>query len=203
MEPDVFILIGGRSSRLGVDKAFVEIDGETLAARSAAIIETALSPNRITFVARDDDQFNSDVLSTLGHPVITDLKPDFGAWSGIDAALSHCQKEWAFILACDLPLMSRELLRILADFANGDAEAVVPQQPDGRLQPLCAFYRARPALTVVEAIFTGQKSLLPLNAIFDGLKTRIVGPDKYRDLPDAEKLFLNINTKNDLTTAMS
>ncbi|MBK8466274.1 MAG: molybdenum cofactor guanylyltransferase [Chloracidobacterium sp.] len=203
MDLDAFILIGGRSSRLGTDKAFVELGGKTLAVRSADIVETALSPNRITFVARDKDQFKPELLSSLGHSVIADQKPGFGAWSGIDAALRNAQSEWIFILACDLPFVLAELLQLLAGFAKGDSEAVVPRQADARLQPLCAFYRIKPTLAVVETIFTGQSSPPPLNAIFDGLQTHIIEPDEYAELPNAEKLFLNINTENDLSAALS
>jgi molybdopterin-guanine dinucleotide biosynthesis protein A len=203
MDLDAFILIGGKSSRLGSDKAFVELDGRTLAARSAYMVETALLPSRMTFVARNENQSQTGLLFAPGYPFITDLKPGFGAWSGLDAALTHARSAWTFILACDLPFMSAELLQLLAGFANGDTDAVVPRQPDGRLQPLCAFYRTRAAISVVEAIFTGQRSLPPINAIFDDLKTRIVEPDEFGDLPNSEKLFLNINTHNDLVAALS
>ncbi len=203
MELDSFILIGGRSSRLGEDKAFVDIGGKTLATRSAQMIEKALSRGRITFVVSSEGQFKTDLLSSLVHPVIPDLKPGLGVWSGIDAALVNARSEWVFILACDLPFISAELLRLLSGFVNGEVEAVVPRQTDGRLQPLCAFYRAQQALRALEEIFTGHRFLPPLNLIFDNLKTRIVEPDEYDHLPNAEKLFLNINTKNDLTAALS
>ncbi len=203
MDLDAFILIGGRSSRLGVDKAFVELGGETLATRSADLVESALSPSRITFVTGSEGQFKTDLLSSLGHPVINDLKPGFGAWSGVYAALAHAQSEWTFIFACDLPFVSIELLQLLGGFANGETEAVVSRQPDGLLQPLCGFFRTLLTLAVAEAVITGQSSLPPLNSIFGDLKTRIVEPDEYSHLPNAEKLFLNINTENDLAAALS
>ncbi len=198
MDFESFILIGGRSSRFGQDKAFVEFGGETLAARSARIIETALSPTRITFVTRNANQFKPDLLLTLGHRIIADQRTGFGAWSGIDAALAHARTEWIFILACDLPFISAEILQLLAGFAHGNHDAIVPRQPDGWLQPLCAFYRRQPTLAAVEAIFTGQNCLPPLNGIFDHLKTRIVEPEEYRSLENSNRFFLNINTSADL-----
>lgn len=203
MNIDSFILIGGRSSRFGKDKAFVELRGETLAVRSADIVKKGLSPSHITFIAGNKDQFDTELISSLDHPIITDVQPGFGAWSGIDAALRNARSEWIFVLACDLPFVSAEFLQLLSGFADDDAEAVVPRQPDHRLQPLCAFYRKKPALSVVERIFTGQNHMPPLNAIFDELKTRFVEPGAYCKLPNAEKLFLNINTENDLAAALS
>ena len=202
MELDAFILIGGRSSRLGDDKAFVEIGGKTLAARSAQMIETALSPVRITFVAGSEGQFKTDLLSSLGHPVITDLKPGLGAWSGIDVALVNARSKWIFIFASDLPFVSIELLQLLAGFADGGNDAVVPRQPDGRLQPLCAFYRVSSALAAVEEILAVGGRLPPLTAIFNRLKTRVIGSDEYSGLENADKLFLNINTAADLAAAI-
>lgn len=202
MDIDAFILIGGLSSRLGVDKALVEFNGETLAARCARIIGSALSPNSITFVSRNESQFGTDLSTTLGHRVIADLRPGLGAWSGIHASLANARSEWAFILACDLPFISPELLRLIAGFVEDGIDAVVPRQRDERLQPLCAFYRRQAALATFDGLFD-QKSVPPVNTIVHELKTRIVEPDEYSDLPNAEKLFLNINTENDLAAALS
>ena len=198
MDLDAFILIGGGSSRLGTDKAFVEFGGRTFAARSADLVKRSLLLNRVTYVARDENQFKTDLLSALRDPVISDVKPGFGAWSGIETALAHARSEWLFILACDLPFVSTEFLQLLAGFMNDDTEAVVARQADGRLQPLCAFYRVRPARSAFEDIFADGCRLPPLTAIFDRLRTRIVDHSEYQGLENAGKFFLNINTAADL-----
>jgi molybdenum cofactor guanylyltransferase len=200
MKIEAFILIGGKSSRLGTDKAFVEIAGQTLAARAVGMVEKGLLPARITFVAASETQFKTQLLAGLGHPLVSDLKPGFGAWSGLSTALAHAKSEWILALACDLPLVSVELLQLLAGFADRDVDAVVPRQPDGQLQPLCAIYRVKTAHSVTEAMFT-DAARPPLRAIFGELRTRIVKPDEYRDLPNAGKLFLNVNTEADLALA--
>ena len=199
MDIDVFILIGGKSSRLGTDKALVEIRGKTLAERSAKTIETALCPNRINFVSRSEDQFNTDLFSKLGYQVIADLRPGFGAWSGIHTAVADAQSDWIFLSACDNPMVSPEFLKLLADSIVDGDDAVAVRQPDGRLQPLFAFYRARPTLAVVEKILATNERLPPLTTIFDSLKTRILNPDEYDHLENADKFFLNINTAADLS----
>lgn len=201
MDIDVFILIGGRSTRLGMDKAFVELGGETLASRAARIADEALKPKRITFVTSDDAQFKPELVFGLGRPVVADIKPGFGAWSGVDTALGYAQGEWILVLACDLPLVSVDLVRLLASRASGDADAVVPRQPDGRPQPLCALFRVKPTIAAVESIFTGRSILPPMHTIFDGLRTCFVGFDDYRVLPNAERLFLNVNRADDLIAA--
>src|SRR2546423_5271067 len=105
MDIDAFILIGGRSSRLGTDKAFVELGGETLAKRALRTIEGALSPQHISFVAASDTQFEDHIPFALERPIVADLKPGFGAWSGVHAALAYATTGWAFVLACDMPFI--------------------------------------------------------------------------------------------------
>ena len=201
MDIDAFILIGGRSSRFGSDKAFVEFDGETLAARAAGSVEAALSPRHLTFVAASDRQFQDRFPEALGHPIVADLKPGFGAWSGLHAALAYARGEWAFVLACDLPFITADLIKLLADAATESCDAVISSQPDGRLQPLCAFYRVRPKLAVVEQVLDSGHSLPALASIVDDAKTRIVGPDEYGNLKDAGRFFTNVNTPNDIPDA--
>jgi len=201
MNIDAFILIGGRSSRFGTDKAFVELDGQTLAMRAANTVKSALSPQRITFVAASDTQFEDRLPFALDHPILADLKPGFGSWSGLHTALAYAQTEWAFVLACDLPFVTPEFLRSLAAHTAKDVDAVVPRQPDGRTQPLCALYRSEQARKAVESIFTGRQSLPKLATLFDNLDSRIVEPDEYAHLTDAQRFFANINTEKDLSAA--
>jgi molybdopterin-guanine dinucleotide biosynthesis protein A len=203
MDLEAFILIGGRSSRLGTDKAFVEIGGETLAARMARIVETGLAPRQITFAAGEEDQFRSDLVFGLGRPVIADLRPGFGAWSALHASLATARAEWILAVACDLPFVSGELLRLLAGLADDNFDAVVGRQSDGRLQPLCAFYRVKPALANVEALFTLKGAMPSITAIFGSLSKRIVGHDEYKHLSNADNVFLNVNTRAELEAAAS
>jgi molybdenum cofactor guanylyltransferase len=198
MNIDAFILIGGRSSRFGTDKAFVEFDGEPLAARAAKTVEAALSPKYLTFVAASDTQFRDRIPFALDRPIVADLKPGFGAWSGLQTALAYARTEWAFVLACDLPFVSDELLQLLTALADESCDAVVPRQPDGRLQPLCAFYRSKQVLAAVEAMIDAGHSLPPLASIVDEITTRCVSPKEYEDLAGAGTFFHNINTPDDL-----
>lgn len=200
MNIDAFILIGGRSSRFGTDKAFVEVEHEPLAARVARIVDESLSPANVRLVAASDDQFTSGMLQTLARSVIFDLKPGNGAWSGLHAALSEAKCEWIFVTACDYPMITHDLLRRLASFIADRNDAVMPRQPDGRLQPLCAFYRVSSTLAAVETMLTTESQLPPVTSIVDGLKTHIVEPDEYRGLENSGQFFLNINTAADLVS---
>lgn len=196
-----FVLIGGRSSRLGVDKAFVDIGGVTLAERAARTVEDAFTDIRVTFVAGAGSQFPLDTIAGLARPMIADLRPGFGAWSGLHAALAYARTEWAFVLACDYPFVSDELLRFLAGCASDGFDAILPVQPDDRLQPLCALYRVGPMFAQIEGLMNRGHSMPPLVQFLDREQTRLVGADEYSAVGDPHALFLNINTQDDLERA--
>jgi molybdopterin-guanine dinucleotide biosynthesis protein A len=198
IEIDAFILIGGRSTRMGRDKAFVEIDGEHLASRAARQVDAALSPTHITFVASSSEQFDAGLVFELGRPVVSDLKPGFGAWSGLHTALSYSRAEWTFAFACDLPFVTRDLLMLLVERIDADFNAVIPRQPDGRLQPLCACYRTRPALKTIDPLLLADRSLPPLASMPEVIRTRLVDSSEYASLPGADKFFHNVNTPEDV-----
>jgi len=198
---DAFILIGGKSSRFGSDKAFAAFGPETLAARAVRTVKVGLSPLRTALVVSRGDQFTSQTLDSLGCSVVIDRLPGLGAWSGIDAAITNAQSEWVLVLACDLPFVSVGFLRLLADRMNDEFNAVVPLQPDGRLQPLCALYRVLPVQSALATFLKKPNLLPPVSAVFEKLRTFIVVAEEYNELANAENLFLNINTHADLTAA--
>jgi molybdopterin-guanine dinucleotide biosynthesis protein A len=195
---DTFILIGGRSTRLGQDKAFVDFDGETLAARAGRIAREAINDTKVTFVAASEKQFDDDATTRLGASVITDERRGFGAWSGLHAALADAETDWIFVMACDQPFITPEFLKFLMEQIGDDADIVVPTQPDGRRQMLCAYYRVRTTRPIVEEILTSGNRLPPLTILSNRLRIRTVGFDEYRMMKNADRFFLNINTEADL-----
>jgi molybdopterin-guanine dinucleotide biosynthesis protein A len=106
------------------------------------------------------------------------------------------RRPWAIIVACDLPFVTQALLVELDKKRNEQAcEAVVPIQPDKRPQPLCAFYRVEPCMTVaVELIESGKRRPLDL---LERVSTRWVSYSELAGLEQADKFFVNINTPED------
>jgi molybdenum cofactor guanylyltransferase len=192
---DVFILIGGRSRRMGRDKATLEFAGETLVERTAATVGRAFPSSRITLVAADAGQAHETF------PAIFDVYKDRGPFGAIHAALATAQTEWVLILACDLPFVSDSLLLHLSSFVMGDVDAIVPLQEDGKPQPLCAFYRVEPCLEQVGQILAEDQSTPPAKAITALVRTHFVAFDQLCELPDAETFFINVNTPDDYRRA--
>lgn len=199
---DAFILIGGRSSRLGMDKAFVELDGMTLAERAVRTVRTALSSERITMVAGSSTQFAIDAIAS-DVPFIFDLHENRGPLGGLHAALAYAKTPWIFILACDYPFVSPELIQFLSEKIGDQHGCVVPRQSDGRMQPLCAFYDVSSAMPVIEQIIERPRVSPPMHEIVEMLNPKTVTYDEYSHLENADRLFVNINTQDDLRLARS
>lgn len=179
-----FILAGGASSRMGTDKSQLRLEQQTFTQR---IAETLLQlTDSVFIVGRDSDE------SSLRS--VADVYPKWGALGGIHAALAACSREWAIVVACDLPFVTSELFSYLAD-QRMDHDAVVPIQEDGRPQPLAALYRVDPCLRqATDLIEAGRRRPLDL---LEAVKTRWVAFDELRNFARAHSFFVNINTPED------
>jgi molybdopterin-guanine dinucleotide biosynthesis protein A len=181
---EAFILAGGAARRMGTDKAQLLIAEQTLMQRIADTLFEVF--DSVTVVGREvsDTKIGS----------APDVYPNWGALGGLHAALNSCQREWAFVIACDLPFVNKDLIIKLADL-RADNDAVVPIQPDDRPQPLTAFYRRSVCLQqATKLIETGKRRPLDL---LENVKTNWVAFAKLSELPNSQNFFLNINTPED------
>jgi len=192
---DAFILIGGRSSRFGSDKALADLGSVTLAENAARLIGQIQGCANVTLVSANETQF-ADAQMPLN--VVADKNPGRGVWSGFQTALAASKREMTFVLACDLPLLSENLLEKLVETArNSNIIAAVPLQPDGRLQPLCGIYRTKPVLAAVNTKMEGDERLPSLISFARKIGAAVVESDE-NDVADE---FLNVNTRDDLEKA--
>jgi molybdopterin-guanine dinucleotide biosynthesis protein A len=184
-----YILTGGKSSRMGGDKAFLDFGSRTLLERAIAVVYET-SPN-LTIVG-DPAKF-----AAYGS-VIADLYPGCGPLAGIHAALLHSSAELNLMLAVDMPFVSRELLDFLFAAANEtDAIVVVPRTARG-FQPLCAVYRRAFAAAAEEALRAGNYKI---DAVFAGVALRVIEEEELARAGFSERMFFNVNTPGDLRTA--
>lgn len=185
-----FILAGGASSRMGRDKAVLELGSIQFVKR----IADSLSPitRRVVLVGPE----RTGPLN--GFPRVSDVYPGWGALGGLHAALHACREGLALIVACDLPFVTADLFSRLISLL-GDYDAVIPVQSDGRLQPLCAVYRPLPCTAVTEQLIeTGERRP---RALLDLVNARRVGFQEIAGLPNSELFFFNVNTPEDYLLA--
>ena len=131
-----FVLVGGRSSRMGRNKALLPYRGTTLVEHVAAAVGQAAGS--VSLVG------SADEYSSLGLPVIPDLLPGAGPLAGIQAALAHTASAWNLIVACDMPGLEAGFLGVLLEAAEASGgDCLIPIGPSGFLEPLCAVYHRR------------------------------------------------------------
>jgi molybdopterin-guanine dinucleotide biosynthesis protein A len=140
-----FVLAGGRSSRMGRDKALLPYQGTTLLRHIARAVEEAAG--NVALIG--DPALYSD----SGYPVYPDELPGCGPLGGIHTALSLSKTDWSLVVACDMPGISAGPLRALLDqAAKSHRDCVLAAGPTGAPEPLCAVYHRRCLPAVLRAI---------------------------------------------------
>src|SRR5580698_5617899 len=163
-----FLLAGGKSSRMGRDKAFLPWRDGTLLSLALKLL-AAVTPNvRIIGDGKKFASFGS---------VVEDVYRDRGPLAGIHAALSSTTTNLNLMLAVDLPLIEPRFLQFMIGVAqNQDTDAIVTvPRADGVSQPLCAVYRREFAQAAERSLQAGKNKIDPL---FTTVKTRIVEQDE-------------------------
>jgi molybdopterin-guanine dinucleotide biosynthesis protein A len=193
----VVILAGGKSSRLGRDKASELLAGRTLLQRAVDACE-GIASRYVLVKAR------GQALPVVRAPVpvdtLEDAYPETGPLGGIYTGLvslgDSTGDQVALVLACDMPLLQPAMLGALLRLALG-YDAVVPVR-DGLPEPLCAAYAPRCAEAAGRLLDGGAYKLAGL---LDRVRTRFLDEAEWQQW-DAEGLsFLNVNREEDLARA--
>ncbi len=183
------ILAGGRSRRLGQDKAFVRVGGQPLIERVLDVVR-ALSDD-IIIVTNDPASYKH-----LDARLVGDIYPGKASLGGIYTGLATARHDQALVVGCDMPFLNLGLLRHMLRLAQ-DHDVVIPSY-DGYLEPLHAIFHKR-SLPRMRALIEADQ--LRISEALRGAPARYVGAAEI-DLYDPERLcFLNINTPEDLERA--
>jgi len=126
------ILAGGKSSRMGRDKAWLEVGGQTLLARQIGLVRDA-GASEIFISGRADVDYSS-----FGCRVLKDKFQNAGPLAGIERALAASTSPLLLVLAVDMPAMSAAFLQGLATKCANDSGAI--PKVEGRIEPIAAFY---------------------------------------------------------------
>lgn len=185
-----YVLAGGKSSRMGADKAFLKIGGETFIERAVKILKSVCG-DQVKIVVNANQKNLVEKISS-GKDLVFDVFENRGALGGIHAALKCCSSKFALILAVDLPFVDVDTIKTLAATALAEKEfsAIVPRQNDGRLQPLCGIYRVENCLPEVEKLLSENVSV----SMRDFLETVNVKIIEEIVLSENQKIFINVNT---------
>lgn len=135
------ILAGGQSSRMGANKALLELNGSAVLTHISNAIRPAVS--RI-IVATGSDEAIYNALGDEDFECVKDVYPGKGPLAGLHAALSASRTEWNLVSACDMPLLQTSFfsgMKILTE-QYSTSNAIVPRI-EGRIHPLAGVYHRR------------------------------------------------------------
>ncbi|MEP7273337.1 MAG: molybdenum cofactor guanylyltransferase [Acidobacteriota bacterium] len=192
---------GGRSRRMGRDKALIELRGKPLIEYVLAAAKPVA--DRLLIVTNESTatpEAYQRLAARWGADLRFDIQSGCGPLGGIETSLLACEPdESALVLACDLPFLSAEFLGILQRrHQESGAVITVPLSRDLRVQPLVAIYTPRCLPAVKTRI---ERGLLRVDLLFDEVPTCRVQYQEYRHVTGSERLFVNLNTAVDLQLA--
>jgi molybdopterin-guanine dinucleotide biosynthesis protein A len=188
-EVSAVILAGGRSRRLGVDKALLKLDGEWVLAR----IANALASLSDDLLAVIDDQ------DKVGHPglrTVADMLRGLGPLGGIYSGLRAMRHEHGLFVACDMPLLDLNLLRYMVSLSI-NFDVVIPRIGDN-VEPLHAVYSKACTTPVADLLERGD---LRIVHFFPRVRVRYVEQAEIDAFDPQHWSFFNINTAHDLKRA--
>jgi molybdopterin-guanine dinucleotide biosynthesis protein A len=187
------ILSGGKSSRMGENKSLLKINGITV----IEIILRLMEPffEEIILSTNDPEEYKF-----LGLKSVEDVYRNSGPLAGIHSALKNSATEKNFVISCDVPLMSAEMIEYFLNYESGSD--ILISRAAGYLQPLVGIYNKK-LLPLIENILeeTGSRgNHKSLHRLLDAAETTIIDPAGLEFYSD--ELFFNMNNRNDYETIM-
>jgi molybdopterin-guanine dinucleotide biosynthesis protein A len=184
-----FVLAGGKSSRMGSDKAFLRLGDETLLSQA---LKLAGNVAEAVWIVGDAKKF-----AAFGR-VVEDVYRDRGPLGGIHAALSGSTTEVNVMLAVDLPFVTQKLLQYLLSRAlESGAMVTVPRTGSG-FQPLGAVYRRGFAEVAEQSLLEGKNKI---DSLFARVETCVIEESELVRAGFSEQMFRNLNTPEELEKA--
>lgn len=180
------ILSGGKSSRLGTNKAFLEIKGERLIDRTVRQYRELFAE---TILVTNEPLLYLDQDATL----VADIYKRKGPLGGLYAGLFYASFDHAFLCACDMPYLNTEFIRYMMGKAAG-YDIVIPQTAEG-YHPLHAIYSRR-CLPVIKSLLLRDR--LKMIGCFQGARVLFIPEPVIRSYDPAMRMLMNINTEQDL-----
>lgn len=173
------ILAGGKSTRMGQEKALIRFEGGRLIQRSLSILDHFCDSMLISS--------NNRALGIFGCAVVEDDYHGIGPIAGLSAALKASQDEHHLVIPCDTPFVSTRLYKKILRHAD-DYEVVIAGTEDGYTEPIIGYYH-RSTLDILEKQI--QNGMYKLHDALDLMNGKVeIFKDKH--------LFTNINSPDDL-----
>jgi len=183
MEISCIILAGGKSKRLGKDKAFIKINGKCMI--NYVIDEVEKIFDDIVVVVKNEKQKKK--ISNKSIKIVCDNQEINSPIIGIKEGIKHIKNNYFFVVACDMPFIKSETIEKLISNLE-DYECIVPKRGYKKYEPLFAIYK--------KSVFRNCDANQSMHKIIDNCKnSKLISIEK---LSKDKKIFYNINSEEDL-----
>jgi molybdopterin-guanine dinucleotide biosynthesis protein A len=187
------VLAGGKSSRLGLDKAWVELGGQTLLQRAVNNLE--FLGKDIVIVAAPGQRLPC-LTSTSKLKIVRDITSGKGPLVGLYTGLCAMEDNFGFALACDMPFVNRALVREMARMAPA-YDVVIPRRKQG-LDPLHAVYNKSCTRQMETLLNLGRYKI---DNLLEMVAVRYLEEEEMKPFDPRGLSLFNINTPADLVRA--
>lgn len=188
----VAIMAGGKSARMGTDKAFVELLGKPMIEHLLAHVADLGQAETILITNRPADYAH------LNLPMYGDVLPEKGSLGGIYTAVHSSVSPYTLVIACDMPFVNSALLRYMIDLCDGDQFDVIVPRVDGYPEGLHAMY-SKACLEPIRQRLEADK--LKVMGFYDGVRVRYLDEAEYQPFDPKGMSFYNVNTPQELEEA--
>jgi len=186
------ILAGGKSSRLGQNKALQIIDGKSLI--QWVIDRLAIFSTEIIIATARGEAIPCS--SAVEIKTVADIYPGKGPLVGIYSGLIASSSSWAIVVGCDTPFLSVSLLEYMTQIYS-TSDVVVPRIQK-KVEPLCAVY-SKNCLVPIQGLL--EQNELRIDKLFSMVKVKYVEKDEINRFDPEHLSFFNINSQADLDRA--
>lgn len=181
------ILAGGKSKRMGFNKAFIEVNGQSIIQRIISVMRDTFS--NVMVVTNKNNVLDYEALDVR---VVADIYKESGGLVGIYTAIFHSSSQYCFVAACDMPFLNNGIINDMLKSIDKH-EAVVPYI-NGRYHPLHAVY-SKSCLKPIEKMI--ENGNLKITNLYNNIKTRKLDESFFKS-NNTLSFVENINRLEDL-----
>ena len=190
------LLAGGKSRRLGRDKAVERIGNERIIDRAIQRL-AGITTSQTVVVDRLERIEELDIENKIRY--VVDSYSEAGSLGGLFSGLSESPTSWSFVAACDMPFLSTALIKFMMTKISDPSPDVVIPKFEGRLQTTHALYNK----SCLEHIETRLKAgLLKMDGYFPKITVCQISENEFLNIEGSKDSFFNVNTPEDLLIAL-
>ena len=185
------ILSGGKNTRMGENKAFIEIEGAPIVSRIHNLFKELFK--EVVIVTNQRELFKN-----FDSKIYSDLLPNKGVLGGLYTGLFFSTFHYSFCVACDMPFIKKSLVQYIIKNIDGE-DVVVPRTIDG-LQPMHAVYSKNCLDPIINIIEQGKYKIID---IYNRVNVKIIEEKYFISIDPFRESFININTPEELRSIIS